>query len=103
MYVRNPYNLSEIFVHQGRLGFPDKTYRFDYFTYNGDKWPDLKWFKLKGTYEDGEVDLTGEGIGFLHFRQMHPLVRWTGTITRNGQTIIVNSLGSGEFRQADCV
>jgi hypothetical protein len=28
-----------------------------------------------------------------------PVVKWTGTITRNGETINVNSLGSGEFRQ----
>jgi len=99
MYVRNPYNLSEIFVKQGRIGFSDKVYTFDNFNYSGDYWPDLKWFTLKGTFEDGEVDLKGENEGFLHNRQMHPLIRWKGTITRNGKTIQVNSHGSGEFRQ----
>jgi len=99
MYIRNPYNLNEVFVKQGRIGFPDKAYRFDDFTYSGDKWPELKWFKLTGKYEDGEVNLSGVNIGFLHYRQHHPLVKWTGTITRNGKTINVNSLGSGEFRQ----
>jgi len=64
MYVRNPYNLDEIFVKQGRIGFPDKVYTFDNFNYSGDYWPNLKWFKLKGTFEDGEVNLEGENEGF---------------------------------------
>jgi len=101
MYVRNPYNLEEVFVKQGRIGFPDKAYRFDSFVYSGDKWPSLQWFKLNGTYEDGEVNLVGENIGFLHNRQKHPLIHWIGTITRNGKVINVDSLGSGEFRQVN--
>jgi hypothetical protein len=99
MYIRNPYNLSEIFVKQGRIGFSDKAYSFDNFNYSGDYWPSLKWFRLKGTFEDGEIDLSGENEGFLHYRQMHPLIRWKGTITRNGKIIQVNSHGGGEFRQ----
>jgi hypothetical protein len=99
MYVRNTRDLSEVFVKAGRIGFPDKAYTFDDFTYTGDKYPELKWFKLTGRYEGGEVNLSGVNMGFLHYRQHHPLVLWTGTITRNGKTINVNSLGSGEFRQ----
>lgn len=101
MYVRNPYNLDEIFVKQGRIGFSDVAYRFDNFIYSGDKWPSLQWFELDGTYKDGKVHLVGENIGFLHDRQKHPLIHWTGTITRNGETISVDSLGSGEFRQIE--
>jgi len=99
MYIRNPYNLDEIFVKQGRIGFSDKAYTFDNFIYSGDYWPDLKWFRLQGTFEDGKVDLIGVNEGFLHNRQKHPLIRWKGTIIRNGKTIQVNSRGSGEFRQ----
>lgn len=98
-YLRNPYDLNEDFIKQGRIGFPDNAYRFDNFVYQDSGSETLDWFRLDGTYDAGEVHLTGEKITMLHDRQKHhPLIRWTGTITWNGQTINVNSLGSGELR-----
>lgn len=98
MHVRNPFNLEEDFVKQGRIGFLDEAYRFDNFTVRADYFPHLEWFEIEGTYEKGKVDLRGENKGWLHDKQKHPVIRWQGMITRDGEIINVDAFGSGEFR-----
>lgn len=100
VYARNPYNLSQVLVQSGRIGFPQRgeAYQFDSFTYYGLYGRRPETFQLQGTFEKGSVSLTGENIGWLQYDQNHPFIRWKGTITVDENTISVDSLGSGEVQ-----
>jgi hypothetical protein len=99
---RNPYDTNQVFVKSGRIGFPlrGEAYSFDNFTYYALSGLYPQTYYLKGTYEKGTVDLTGERIGWVYYKQRHPLIQWKGTITIDGQTINVDSLGGGEIQAA---
>lgn len=94
----NP-NTEEIYVHSGFIGFPSHKlcYSFDDFKFedhNG------KSFEIRarpriGKYERGFVDARGARAGQLT-AFANPLVKWVGTLSFDGQTISIDTEGSGE-------
>jgi len=112
----SPIHTPVSFQHQARLNFPGRRedFTFDNFEFSdsGGLQPDK--FYLTGTYEGGEVNLTGivyefwpknwrVGTGAWWDKNGkhtwgRAFMKWTGTITLHGETInIDDALGVGEF------
>jgi hypothetical protein len=101
IHTDGPYT-GQVLLHAGRIGFPERGlfYRFDNFTY-WDSGPEglAQYYTVTGTFEGGEVYLTGEKIGYLRVPSHHGYLQWNGTVTINGETIKVayDAFGSGEI------
>jgi len=103
------------FQHQAKICFPDRGEWYPLIEFNltdsGGLQPEK--FYLTGTFEAGTVNLTGEVFEFWPTRWGiqkgtwwnhngkhawgRAFIRWTGTVTINGETIVVDAVGVGEF------